>query len=222
MSPDRVFQTVRECLPPSVVNGVTRPPPLPAKPSCVPAVPARRGPPPVIVASPTSDTATSSDDDDGGGGCGIGSGGGRETAIEPPRIPARSNVHRLTKMAAPEPEDSNAAETPSSSTGTEDSQRDVAERAADADEESCGEEQQQQQQQLQQQQQQKQQQQQLQHLQERGVRPTRGTATQQPQLNAKRAVHTNATNNAIGATTAATTASTANFPQYNRNVNRSQ
>lgn len=131
MSPDHIFQTVRECLPPSVVNGVTRPPPLPAKPSCVPAVPTRRGPPPVIVASPTSDTATSDDDDDGG----------NVTAIEPPKIPARSNAHRLTKVAVPEPEDCNAAETPSSSTGTEDSQRDVAERAAEADEESCGEEQ---------------------------------------------------------------------------------
>lgn len=137
MSPDHIFQTVRECLPPSVVNGVTRPPPLPAKPCCVPAVPARRGPPPVIVASPTSDTATSDDgddddDDDEGNG-------DNETAIEPPQIPARSNAHRLTKVAAPDPED-NAAETPSSSTGTEDSQRDVAERAAEADEESCGEE----------------------------------------------------------------------------------
>lgn len=128
MSPDHIFQTVRECLPPSVVNGVTRPPPLPAKPSCVPAVPIRRGPPPVIVASPTSDTATSDDEDD------------KATVIEPPKIPARSNAHRLTKVAAPDPDD-NTAETPSSSTGTEDSQRDVAERAAEADEESCGEEQ---------------------------------------------------------------------------------
>jgi len=128
MSPDHIFQTVRECLPPSVVNGVTRPPPLPAKPSCVPGAPTRRVPPPVIVASPTSDTATSDDDN--------------ETVIEPPKIPARSNANRLTKVAAPEPtEDNNAAETPSSSTGTEDSQRDVAERAAEADEESCGEEQ---------------------------------------------------------------------------------
>ncbi|XP_060853479.1 rho GTPase-activating protein 100F-like isoform X1 [Rhopalosiphum padi] len=127
-------KSVRECLPPSVVNGVTRPPPLPAKPSCVPAVPTRRVPPPVIVASPTSDTATSDDDDDDDNH------GHDGTAIEPPQIPARSNAHRLTKVAAPDPEE-NAAETPSSSTGTEDSQRDVAERAAEADEESCGEEQ---------------------------------------------------------------------------------
>ncbi|KAL4141896.1 hypothetical protein QTP88_004448 [Uroleucon formosanum] len=131
MSPDHIFQTVRECLPPSVVNGVTRPPPLPAKPSCVPAVPTRRAPPPVIVASPTSDTATSDDDDDDDDGHGHDHDG---MAIEPPQIPARSNAHRLTKVAAPEP-DENAAETPSSSTGTEDSQRDVAERAAEADEE---------------------------------------------------------------------------------------
>ncbi|XP_050435790.1 rho GTPase-activating protein 100F-like isoform X2 [Adelges cooleyi] len=127
-------KSVRECLPPSVVNGVTRPPPLPAKPSCVPAVPPRRGPPPVIVASPTTDTATS-DEDDGGDG-------DNETAaaaaIEPPQIPARSNAHRLIKVAAPEPaEEVPPADTPSSSTGTEDSQRDVAE----ADEESCGDEQ---------------------------------------------------------------------------------
>ncbi|KAE9524599.1 hypothetical protein AGLY_014649 [Aphis glycines] len=134
MSPDHVFQIVRECLPPSVVNGVTRPPPLPAKPSSVPAVPTRRVPPPVIVASPTSDTATSSDDDTGDDD--DGNRGRDGTTIEPPQIPARSNAHRLTKVAAPDP-DENAAETPSSSTGTEDSQRDVAE----ADEESCGEEQ---------------------------------------------------------------------------------
>ncbi|XP_050536599.1 rho GTPase-activating protein 100F-like isoform X2 [Daktulosphaira vitifoliae] len=119
-------KSVRECLPPSVVNGVSRPPPLPAKPSCVPAVPPRR-PPPVIVASPTSDTTTSEDDD-------------IETVIEPPKIPARTNAHRLVKIAAPDPEEV-TVETPSSSTGTEDSQRDVAERAAEADEESCGEEQ---------------------------------------------------------------------------------
>ncbi|XP_025417421.1 rho GTPase-activating protein 100F-like isoform X2 [Sipha flava] len=124
-------KSVRECLPPSVANGVTRPPPLPAKPSCVPGVPTRRGPPPVIVASPTSDTATSDEND----------GDNDTSAIEPPQIPARSNAHRLTKVAAPDPPEDNAAETPSSSTGTEDSQRDVAERAAEADEESCGEEQ---------------------------------------------------------------------------------
>jgi len=94
----------------------------------VPGAPTRRGPPPVIVASPTSDTATSDDDDN-------------ETVIEPPKIPARSNANRLTKVVAPELIEDNTAETPSSSTGTEDSQRDVAERAAEADEESCGEEQ---------------------------------------------------------------------------------